>query len=70
MEISTRKCRRVYEALPVYPSSARPAVVAKRVGMGLSAFRSILVQATFMYPICEDEAGGLSRLSPTRGAIA
>lgn len=62
MEISARKCRRVYEALPVYPCTAKPTVVAKRVGMGLSAFRSILVQTTFMYPICEDEEGGLSRM--------
>lgn len=63
MEISARKCRRVYDALPVYPYTAKPTVVAKRVGMGLSAFRSILVQTTFMYPICEDEEGGLSRLA-------
>ncbi len=63
MEISARKCRRVYDALPVYPRTAKPTVVAKRVGMELSAFRSILVQATFMYPICEDEVGGLSRFS-------
>ena len=63
MEISARKCRSVYDALPVYPRTAKPTVVARRVGMGLSAFRSILVQTTFMYPICEDEEGGLSRLA-------
>ena len=62
MEISARKCRKVYDALPLYPVTARPSVVAKRVGMEMSAFRSILVQASFMFPICEDEEGRLSRM--------
>lgn len=67
MEISARKCRRVYDALPVYPVAARPSVVARRVGMEMSAFRSILVQTTFMYPICEDEEGRLSRFPARKG---
>lgn len=67
MEISVRKCRRVYDALPVYPRTSKPTVVAKRVGMGLSAFRSILVQATFMFPICEDEERLLSRIPARKG---
>lgn len=69
MVISARKCRRVYDALPVYPRTAKPTVVAKRVGMGLSAFRSILVQTTFMYPICEDEEGRLSRMEGRMGEL-
>ena len=63
MTVSTAKCHMVWDSIPVYPRTAKPTVVAKRVGMGLSAFRSILVQTTFMYPICEDEEGGLSRLA-------
>ncbi len=63
MTVSTAKYRMVWDSIPVYPRTAKPTVVAKRVGMGLSAFRSILVQTTFMYPICEDEDGRLSRLS-------
>lgn len=63
MTVSTAKCRRVYDALPVYPRTSKPTVVARRMGMEISAFRSVLVQATFMFPICEDEEGGLSRLA-------
>lgn len=57
MTVSTAKCRRVYDTLPVYPRTAKPTVVARRMGMGISAFRSVLVQATFMFPICRTRRG-------------
>ncbi len=63
MTVSTAKCRRVWDSIPAYPGACRPSEVARRTGMDPSSFRSILVQATFMYPICEDENGRLSRFS-------